>query len=157
MVFGTGRLSQDRGGGIQLLAPGTSEGFTRGASLGYTEQMQPFILGSFMGVGTINQHFPLQLSCRPHVAQVRCQEISPLLRYWFFPPGFHGCPRSKRWPREVTQKRASSEARRLGFGMIRRVFSNLSDSVTLSWRIWLCSSFGLSDLIIFRRTPADRG
>lgn len=80
---------------------------------------QPCILISFMGVGSINQHFSLQLPQNPYVMQAQCQEISQLLGYSFFsPPTFHGC--SKRQPRETAHPRSLTAC---VLGIIWRVFS----------------------------------
>lgn len=47
---------------------------------------QPCVLISSMGVGSINQHFSLQLPQNPYVTQAQCQEISQLLSYSFLSP-----------------------------------------------------------------------
>lgn len=108
---------------------------------------QPCVLISFMGVGSINQHFSLQLPQNPYVMQAQCQEISQLLSYRFFsPPTFHGC--SKRQPRETAHPRSLTAC---AWDHLKGLFpfhsSNRKDSMLLSWGVWLCSSFRLSQLI----------
>lgn len=59
---------------------------------------QPCVLISFMAVGSINQHFSLQLPQNPSVRQAQCQGITQLLSYRvFFPPAFHRCSEQQSW------------------------------------------------------------
>lgn len=71
---------------------------------------QPCILISFMGVGSINQHFSLQLPQNPYVMQAQCQEISQLLGYSFFFP-----------PQPFTGAQSSSSGRRRILGVSQPV------------------------------------
>lgn len=109
---------------------------------------QPCILISFMGVGSINQHFSLQLPQNPYVMQAQCQEISQLLGYSFFsPPNL-----SRVLQAAAPGDGASSESHSLcAWDHLKGLFpfhsSSRKDSVLLSWGVWLCSSFRLSQLI----------